>query len=157
MHVEDLMSRRVATVRPTEGLDRVARLMQELGCGCVAVTDEESNVVGIVTDRDACMACLRTDKALSRLEARAAMSRVVFTCAPSDTIAEAERSMAQHQVRRLPVVDAQGSLRGILSLDDIAKEAWREEGLIAPPVSADAVGRTLGQISRPHLIEDARE
>ena len=152
MKVKDLMNRDVVTVRLTDGLARAVESMQARECGCVPVIDEGSRVVGILTDRDVCLAALRTDRPLSRLGTEAAMSARVFTCKPGDTIAEAEHLMGLHQVRRLPVVDANGRLLGILSLDDIAKEACLEEGLIVPPVSAEAVGRTLGQISRSHLL-----
>jgi CBS-domain-containing membrane protein len=129
-------------------------MMEEQECGCVAVADEDFRVVGVLTDRDVCMAALRTDSPLSRLEVGGAMSINVFSCRPDASIAEAEQMMGQHQVRRLPVVDDQGHLQGILSLDDIAREALREEYLIAAPVSAEAVGRTLGQIGRPRLVQD---
>lgn len=153
MKVQDLMTRRVATVGAQDSLARAVKLMQERDCGCIVVIDEASKVAGILTDRGVCLAALRTDKPLSRLKARDCMRTEVFTCAPNDGVAEAEQRMGQHQVRRLPVVDAKGRLRGILSLDDLAREACREEGLIAPPVSTKDVGRTLGEVGRPHLIE----
>jgi len=154
MRVQDLMTREVATVLPADELGRAARLMEKRDCGCVAVLDDASKVAGALTDRDVCMAAMRTDSPLSRLNVGAAMSAPVCACRPDDSIAEAERQMGLHQVRRLLVVDADGRLAGILSLDDIAREACREEDLIAAPVSAEAVGITLGQIGRPHLIED---
>jgi CBS-domain-containing membrane protein len=63
--------------------------------------------------------------------------------------------LARHQVRRLPVIDARDRLVGVLSLDDLAREACDEADLIQPQVSADEVGRTLGQIARPHLVLEA--
>ena len=154
MKVSELMCKHVATVQPQQTLDRAARLMQAQACGCVVVVDEGSTLLGIVTDRDVCMAALRADRSLALVQAQYAMSANVYTCAPEDTIEEAERRMGQHQVRRLPVVDADGKVRGILSLDDIAREAAREEGLIMPRVASREVGRTLGQITRPHLLEN---
>jgi len=152
MKVHQLMTRDVARVRAGESLARAVSLMQERDCGCVAVTDEASRLVGILTDRDACLVALRMDRPLSQLSLEHAMRTEVFTCGPEDTIEAAERAMGQHQVRRLPVVDAAGCLCGILSLGDIAREARREEGWIGTPVPARDVGRTLGQIGRPHLI-----
>lgn len=153
MKVEELMTRAVATVAPEDGLDRAARWMRELDCGCVPVVDRRSqSLVGIVTDRDACMTALRSDRPLSRLRVDEAMASWVFTCRPGDPIREAERLMGLHQVRRLPVVDGKGRLVGLLSLDDVAREARHECGLIAPTVSAEEVGTTLGQVGRPRLI-----
>lgn len=152
MRVNELMTRDVARVRAQDTLARVVELMEERDCGCVAVTDERATIVGVLTDRDVSLAALRADGPLSKLKANDFMRTEVVTCAPGDSIGEAERRMGQHQVRRLPVIDARGSLCGILSLDDIAKEACREEGWIGPPVSMGAVGRTLGQIGRPRLV-----
>ena len=153
MRVRDLMTSEVASVRRTDHLDRAVRHMERRNCGTVPVVDDDERVVGMVTDRDVCLTALRTDRPLSALAVEEAMSRELFACGPDDTIDEVERVMGLHQIRRMPVVGDGGKLVGILSLDDIAREAYREEDLFAPPVSEQAVGRTLGQISRPHLIQ----
>ena len=64
--------------------------------------------------------------------------------------------MCQHQVHRLPVIDEARRIQGILSLDDIAAEAWREQSLVSPRISTKDVGRTLGEIGRPGLLATAR-
>jgi CBS domain-containing protein len=155
MNVVDLMTRDVATVRPADGLDLAAQRMRERDCGCLPVIDEQSRAVAVLTDRDVILAALREAKPLAEISVQAAMSASLFACRAEDSIAEAERLMGLHQVRRLPVFDARGRLAGLLSLDDIAREACREEDLLAPPVSEQAVGRTLGQISRPRLVQKA--
>ncbi|MFO1078059.1 MAG: CBS domain-containing protein [Planctomycetota bacterium] len=154
MDVSKLMQRRVATVRRTDRLDQAVALFAERECGSVVVVDEQRRPLGVITDRDACLAALRTGKPLAAIDASSAMSRRLFTCGSGDSIAAAENTMSLHQVRRLPVVDAHGILVGILALDDIAREACREEDLLAPPVSCAAVGRTLGQLVRPHLVAE---
>ncbi|NOT29469.1 MAG: CBS domain-containing protein [Planctomycetes bacterium] len=154
MKVRELMVRRVATVSPEDRLDFAVKRMKERNCGCLAVVNDEYRALAVVTDRDICMAALESDAPLSRLAVRNAMSPTLVTCQVEDSIAEAERLMGLHQVRRLPVVDALGRLEGLLSLDDIAREARREKGLIVPPVSAEAVGRTMGEIGRPHLVSE---
>ena len=153
MRVEDLMTRDCAQVRPVESLAHAARQMRLRDCGCVVVVDERSHVMGLLTDRDVCMAALRTDRPLTSLEVRSAMSPLVFGCRRQDTIAEAERQMDRYQLRRLPVLDESGRLEGILSIADIAREARRGEDLIALPVTVREVGQTLGQIGRPTLGE----
>ncbi len=155
MNVATLMEHRVATARPIDRLDHAATLMRDRDCGSVVIVDEGGRAIGIVTDRDVCLTALRTEQPLFILAVQAAMHGRLFTCRDDDPVAVAEETMALHQVRRLPVVDAAGRLVGMLSLDDIAREACREEGLLAPPVSCAAVGRTLGQITRPHLIGGA--
>jgi CBS domain-containing protein len=155
MKVTELMTRAVVSVHEGEGLDQAVRLMREHECGCLPVVDERQRVTAVLTDRDVCLAALREGKPLSSIRVHAAASPRAFACRADDTVAEAERLMGQHQVRRLPVVDAEDRLVGVLSLDDIAREAFREDELIARPVSARAVGITLGQIARPHLISEA--
>jgi CBS domain-containing protein len=152
MNVLQLMQRQVATVLPTDGLDQAATLMRDRDCGCVVVNDQNGHPVGVLTDRDICLAALRSGRPIAEQRAGGAMSERLFTCRAEDTVAEAERAMALHQVRRLPVVDAHGRLSGLLALDDVAREACREQDLLAPPVSCAAVGRTLGEITRPRLI-----
>lgn len=152
MKVRDLMLRKVATTDPEERLDRAVQRMHERDCGALPVVDPEYRVLAMVTDRDACLAAWRADAKLSTLSVRDAMSKTLVSCRPDATIEEAERLMGLHQVRRLPVVDAQGRLEGLLPLDDVAREARRERDLILPPVTSESVGRTLGEISRPRLV-----
>ena len=123
-------------------------------CGCVVVVDDLGHPLGMVTDRDICMAALRTERALTRIAVADAMTERPFACRPDDTVDAAENLMALHQVRRLPVLDDQGRVCGILALDDIARHARASDDLFAPAVSCAAVGRTLGQITRPHLIQE---
>jgi CBS domain-containing protein len=155
MKITSLMETRVASVRPEDTLDVAAQRMHDRACGCLPVLDADRRVVGMLTDRDICMAALRTAAPLAGVQVHSAMTAPAYSCREDDSVAEAERLMGQHQVRRLPVVDEEGRLAGLISLDDVAREAWREGGLIVPPVPAEAVGITLGQIARPHLIEDA--
>jgi CBS domain-containing protein len=152
MNVNQLMQRRVETVLSNHGLDQAAARMRDRDCGCVVVIDQAGSPVGVLTDRDICLAALRSGRPIAEMRARDAMSDRLFTCRGEDTVAEAERAMALHQVRRLPVVDAHGRLIGVLALDDVAREACREQDLLAPPVSCAAVGRTLGEIARAKLV-----
>lgn len=152
MNVSEIMEQRVATVHPTDGIHVAATRMRDRDCGCVVVVDDEERAVGVLTDRDVCMAALRTDLPLSGLVVSDAMTAHPFYCYVDDTIDAVEDAMARHQVRRLPVVDDEGRLRGLVALDDVAREAARDADLFAPPVSCAGVGRTLGQIVRPRLI-----
>jgi CBS domain-containing protein len=150
--IQELMVRHVATVSPDEGLDRAVKLMSERSCGCLPVVDEEHHPLAMVTDRDVCLAAWREDLPLSEMAVKNAMSVSVISCRPEDSVAAAEHLMGLHQVRRLPVVDSDGRLVGLVSLEDLAREARKEEGWIAPPVTTEAVGRTLGEIGRPRIL-----
>jgi CBS domain-containing protein len=95
--------------------------MWELDVGCVPVVDEEGRPVAMLTDRDVCMAAYTTGKRLSQLKVQSAMSRGFFSCKADDGLAEAESTMRDWQVRRLPVVDASDRLVGVLSITDIVR------------------------------------
>lgn len=118
--VADVMSKEVATCHMDESMSRAAQLMWERDCGCVPIVDDHFRVVGIITDRDICMAAYTQGKALSELPVSLACSRGLQTCRPTDSVDFAEQLMADALVRRLPVVDAQEVLVGLVSLSDLA-------------------------------------
>jgi CBS domain-containing protein len=119
------MTRNVASCTTSESLNRAAQLMWDRRCGSVPILDESGRVVGMITDRDVCMAAYTQGKRLDDIPVTTAMSRPVRTCAPSATVDEAEDLMMAHGVRRLAVVD-DGQLCGVVSLDDLARSgaAW---------------------------------
>jgi CBS-domain-containing membrane protein len=90
------------------------------------VVDERGHAVGVVTDRDLCMAAYTKGRPLSEIRVDAVMSRQLVVCLPSDPLARAEKLMKDYQVRRLPVVDAFGKLLGMVSQNDLVREAARE-------------------------------
>jgi CBS-domain-containing membrane protein len=89
------------------------------------VLDEKGRPVGFLTDRDICMAAYTQGKALELLRVEAAMARKVVSCGVDDDLRSAAGLMRQHRTRRLPVVNPDGTLVGLLSLDDLACEAAR--------------------------------
>jgi len=151
MKVEDLMTTEAGSSRPFDTADRSAKIMWERDCGAVPVVDQEGRVVAMVTDRDICMAALTQGRSLAEIHVSSAMSRRLWSCRPQDDVKEAEKAMRAHQVRRLPVVDAEGKLVGVLSISDLARVAVSSKGTRAKktPVAAADVGETLGAISSP--------
>jgi CBS domain-containing protein len=152
MKIEDILTRDVAAVGPREGLDKAAAAMRDHDCGFVPVIDLGSRVVGVLTDRDICMAALETGLPLSEIRVADTMRTDVHVCRAEETLADVEDRMGRHQIRRMPVLDEHNRLAGVVSIDSIAREAVREAILLAPQVSTGEVGRTLGEISRPRLI-----
>jgi CBS domain-containing protein len=154
MQVAEIMTRDVASCRETDTLAEAVRLMAELDCGSIPVTAGPTSraVIGIVTDRDACLASYRLAKPLAELCVRDAMSQPVRTCAPEASASEAEYVMRDARVRRLPVVDERGLLVGIVSLTDLARESQHERKLQRPDVTRLEIGATLAEICtpRPH-------
>ena len=150
MKVEQLMTRNVETCREDDRLSRAAQIMWEHDCGVVPVLatgDGTGKVVGMLTDRDVCMAAYTQGRALEGIPVRSARSRDLCSCRPSDAIAVALKVMETNQIRRLPVLDHEDRLVGVLSLADIGREATREHGVAKVEVTAAAVGGAVEAIS----------
>jgi CBS domain-containing protein len=149
MLIQDLMTRHPVICRPDDSLNQAAQLMWDFDCGCVPIVDERGRLVGMLTDRDICVAAYTQGKRIQDIAASAAMANEVYSCLPDDTIAEAEEIMRAHRVRRLPVIDLDGRLIGLISLNDIAREAVREQTRRSKDATPERVGTTLAAICQP--------
>ena len=128
MNVAEVMSRDVKVCRPEDSLNEAARMMWDGDFGSIPVVDEKKRVLGVVTDRDICMCAYIQGGCLGSLPVSAAMSHGVHTCQATDTLASAVGAMQEHQVRRLPVVDGDQRIVGVLSINDVARETERQKG-----------------------------
>src|SRR4030095_9400718 len=115
MKVEQIFTREVKSVSRETSAAEAADLMWEADCGGLPVVDEGGRVVGIVTDRDLCMALALTNQSAADLPVPSLLPPPLHTCRLSDEVGEALRIMRLHKIRRLPVVDAAGVLQGMLS------------------------------------------
>jgi CBS domain-containing protein len=154
MNVSQLMNRTVETCGPDDSLAIAAGRMWQCDIGCLAVVGSDGKIVGMVTDRDVCMAALMEGRALHEIPVSRAMSKEVHCCAPSDSLIAAEEQMRARQVRRLPVLDAEGQLAGIVSLNDLAREAERNVGRKGRAVSAEEITVTLAAVTRARQIKE---
>lgn len=145
MKIEDLMTRKVGTCCPDDSLSRAAQLMWDYDCGCVPVVsgDGSKRVVGMLTDRDICMATHFRGASPKSVRVADAMSKTVRSIGPSSSPADAEAVMRDARIRRLPVVDAKQQLLGLVSLADLARAAQREHGSRVRSVSEEEIGQTL--------------
>ncbi len=152
MNVEQLMARTVHSSRPDDSLRRAAETMWKNDCGWLPVCrgDGSIEVVGVITDRDICMCGMFRDTPLGQLRVSEAMQSHVRTCRPGDSLADAEQAMREARVRRLPVVDDQGLLIGMISLADLAHEAERELAAETREITEEEIGGTLAAICEPH-------
>ena len=125
MRVQEAMSRDVKACRADDALNRAAQLMWEHDIGFVPVVEESGRVLGVLTDRDVCMAAYTRGLALWALRADEVMSREVEFCASGSDLQVALSIMRDARVRRLPVVDAEGALVGVLSVNDLTRAAER--------------------------------
>ena len=148
MLVEKVMTSDVEACLASNTLAEAAAVMWRRDCGAVPVVDEERRVVGVVTDRDICMALATRGQLASEVKVGDVMTGPARTCTTVDDVREALDVMKGAQLRRLPVVDGAGRLAGILSVNDIILHADR--GKSKKHVShADAMA-VLKAISSPH-------
>lgn len=149
MNVGQLMNRTVETCRPEDTLAVAAGRMWDHDIGCLPVIEGDGHVVGVITDRDICMAGYTQGRPLTDIPVSVAMSKEMFACRIDDALIEAEETMRSHQIRRLPVVDGNGVLAGIISLNDLAREAEREVGRKARELTAQEISATLAAVCAP--------
>jgi CBS domain-containing protein len=116
------------TCPATMTLASAADRMRTSGCGTLAVLDGHGRLAGIVTDRDLALAISRAAEAPQITMAEVMTSRV-HICGPDDDLRQALAEMRRWKVRRLPVVDRQGDVIGMISVDDIALWGLGESGV----------------------------
>src|SRR6266542_949877 len=135
-NVKDAMTSSPATATPSQSLAEAARLMKEQDVGSVPVVDG-SRLVGVLTDRDIVVRAVAEGGDPRTVQVGEIASHDVVTVRPDDDLDEALRLMAQHQIRRLAVVE-DGQLVGVVAQADVALEA-----------KETAVGHVVEEISRP--------
>ncbi len=154
MKVAEMMTREVRTCLPTDSMNYAAQIMWENNCGCVPVVDGQGKAIAMITDRDICMAAYTQGRSLAEMPVASAASSGVTTIQAEDSLHRAEELMHDAQVRRLPVVDSDGRVVGLLSIADLARRV-RELGNGLP---AHIIGALAGISQRrpsPSAAESA--
>ena len=123
MLVEELMSRRVQSCRPETDLGTAAQMMWDGDFGVLPVVDQEEKVQGVLTDRDICLAVAAKRQPAMEIKAGDTISGQAYCVHMNDDIHEALKQMKLHHVRRLPVLNAQEKLQGMISINDIILDA----------------------------------
>jgi CBS domain-containing protein len=123
MRVRDIMTQGAVCCGPETNVGAAVELLWVHNYGMLPVVDGNKTLMGIVTDRDICIALGTRNRLPGNLTVGEVASAPVFTCKPDDEIHEALGIMSGHQVHRLPVVDDNGTVQGVLSLDDILLHA----------------------------------
>lgn len=155
MKVRSLMTADVAVCQIDEPMINAARVMWERDCGFVAVVKESNdNLVGVITDRDMCMAALTRGLPLDRMAVADAMHPEPCVCRADDLLTAAHRTMREHQLRRLPVLDEEDKLVGVVTLNDLARNADKARGTTLARKSR-AVSKTLAAVCAPHPVIEA--
>jgi CBS domain-containing protein len=119
MKVKEIMSQPPCTCSLNTTAAEAGVLMQENRCGVLPVLSLRGVLVGIVTDRDLCLATAARRRSATQVAVHEAMTTRLATCGPDDEVKGALDTMAAAGVRRLPVVDGYGHLCGLLSIDDV--------------------------------------
>jgi CBS domain-containing protein len=120
MQVHDIMSRKVELTDPSATIRDVARKMRSGSIGAMPV-GENDRLVGMVTDRDIVVRAVAEERLPANTSVREVMSEKVCYCFEDDDIDEAAKIMAEHQVKRLPVLNKDKRLVGIVALSDIER------------------------------------
>ena len=123
MRVSEVMTPTAKAIWLTESLADAARLMWDNDCGVLPVINDGRKVIGMITDRDICMALGMRDTNPSSISVEEVMNGRVYSVNADDDIDEALTAMQEHKVRRLPVLNAEGDLEGIVSMNDIVLHA----------------------------------
>ena len=125
MTVQDVMTTPAVACKPGMNLAEATALFWENGCGALPITSETGELIGIVTDRDICIALGTRNVRSSDLHVQDVAHDHLLSCKRTDDIHTALQRMRDGKVRRLPVIDEDSRLAGIISMDDIVLNAQR--------------------------------
>jgi CBS domain-containing protein len=152
MKVEDIMTREVQCCGPDTNLAKAAKMMWDNDCGALPVLNVEGRVLGMITDRDICMSVSTKSKPASAITVWETITPKAYTCHPSEDIHTALDIMKRERVHRLPVIDDDGILQGIIALNDIILGAGEAKGRKTSDVSCEDVLRALKAISAHRVL-----
>jgi len=156
MNAAELMTRAVQSCRADDNLQRAMQIMWEHDCGVVPVVDGDNRIVGMVTDRDVAVAGYTQGRALWQIPVSTAMAKRVHGVRENDDLEVVETLMRRVRVRRVPVLDGDGRLKGIVSMNDLARQAHRV-GRRGDGLRADSIVQTLAAVCEPHATQGAKE
>lgn len=152
MKVQDMMTSDVQCCGPDTNLAAAATMMWDSDCGALPVVSVEGRVLGMITDRDICMAAATKNKPPPEISVGRTTSRKVYTCQPSDDVHTALDIMKRERVRRLPVVDEEGMFQGIIAMNDFLLAAQEAKGRSIPAASYEDVVNTMKAISAHRIL-----
>jgi CBS domain-containing protein len=156
MKVKDLMTKSPTACTLTNSLADAGGLMWQHDCGILPVVAEGGKVVGLITDRDICMAGVLNGRQPANIAVEDVISGKVSSCRPDDDVRVALKTMQENRIRRLAVVDDHGRLQGILSMNDIVLRAEEAKDKKVPEVSYADVVRTYQSICQHPLPMQAQ-
>jgi len=153
MKVKDLMMGTPYYCQPDTNLGSATELMWNANCGFLSVQSAEGKVIGVITDRDICIALGTRNRPAGEVTVAEVMSGKLYSCAPDDDIHLALRTMGEAKVRRLPVIAQNGTLAGVLSMHDVLFRAEPTSLGKKPELSRDEVVTTFRSITQQGVPE----
>jgi len=129
MKVRDVMTEPALSCTPDTSLSIAARRMEEADYGTLPVVDRDGRIVGIITDRDICLAFAHSDRNATHITVHEVMTPTVSTTLTDDDLQTALATMKHARVRRLPVCDGTGRLVGIISIEDVVVRGLQGNGI----------------------------
>ena len=148
MKVGDVMTKTPAFCGPETNLAAAVEILWNKNCGVLPIVDSSEKLVGLVTDRDVCVALGTRNRLPSEISVKDVTSGKIASCKPDDDLRKALATMAEAKVRRLPVIDAAGKLQGILSMDDVVLRT-ETGGIRDAELSAEDVVNALKSVCAP--------
>ena len=139
MKVKDVMTPDARAIWITDSLANAAKEMWENDCGVLPIIKDGRKVVGMITDRDICMATAIRDRSPSSISVEEVMNATVYAAEAEEEVEQALQTMREHRIRRLPVLNLQGELQGIVSMNDIVLKARQRNGKKPQIAYADVV------------------
>jgi CBS domain-containing protein len=138
MNIKDVMTSNPVCCPPNATLQDVAQRMRDEDIGEVPIVEQDGarKLLGVVTDRDIVVRAVATGRDIAALRASDCMTAPAVTCTENDTLEDCAQAMASHRVRRMPIVDENGELCGIVAQADLqATDARSLKGHVADRVS----------------------
>jgi CBS domain-containing protein len=153
MRVQDVMTRNVKSCQPETSMDQAAMMMWDYDCGVLPVVDYDGSVTGMITDRDIAIAAATRGRLTTQIRVGEVMSGNVYACAEDEDIKSALHTMRREKVRRLPVINYEGKLAGILSLNDLVLRAEEPRVGRAPEVPYEDIMSTFKAICEHSRVQ----
>ena len=125
--IKEVMTKQVSVVAPDTGVQDIARKMRDEDIGAIPVA-ENDKLIGMVTDRDIVVRALADNADLRTIQARDIMSPKILYCTEDQTVDEVLKNMGEQQIRRLPVVNRDKRLVGVVSLGDLSQTGVKKVG-----------------------------
>jgi len=125
MRIKHVMTKDPTCCVPSDTAQCAAKIMRDEDTGVVPIIENEQSrkVIGIVTDRDLCMNIVAEGRDPRTTQVHESMTTMVVSCSPQDSVDKATELMRENQIRRIPVVDDQHQLLGIVAIADIVGRA----------------------------------